>query len=218
MVLETVPARSVVDVGCGVGTWGKQFIDNGVAEFTGIDGPHVDPELLKIPAQWFIAHDLETPLRLDRTFDLAVSLEVAEHLSPQRAASFVSDLCALAPAVLFSAAIPGQWGTNHRNERWPEYWRALFEALRFEPYDCLRRRIWWDERIEPWYRQNLLLYARTDDREKYAHLDCRGPLSLVHPRTLEKYRKGHHSLVVPSIRAGFRSLWRAARRLPVAWR
>jgi hypothetical protein len=51
-----------------------------------------------------------------------VSLEVAEHLQPKRSASFVADLVALAPAVLFSAAIPGQPGTDHINPRWQDEW------------------------------------------------------------------------------------------------
>lgn len=65
--------------------------------------------------------DLTQPLSLGRKFDLCVSMEVAEHLPPSRADSFVADLVGLAPVVLFSAAVPEQGGTNHLNEQWPDY-------------------------------------------------------------------------------------------------
>ena len=58
----------------------------------------------------------------------SISLEVAEHLSPGRAESFISDLCQAAPVVLFGAAIPGQGGVGHLNEQWQSYWANLFEA------------------------------------------------------------------------------------------
>jgi hypothetical protein len=78
-----------------------------------------------------LAWDLESPIRLERTFDLAISMEVAEHLSPGRAPSFVDDLTGLAAVVLFSTAIPGPGGIGHINEPWvfcsgcsPEPWRG----------------------------------------------------------------------------------------------
>ena len=45
-----------------------------------------------------------------RTYDLAICVEYAEHLPEARAASFIGDLTKLAPAIAFSAAIPGQGG------------------------------------------------------------------------------------------------------------
>ena len=89
LVLDLVPARSVVDVGCGVGTWLSVFIDRGVADVLGVDGGYVDRALLEIRPERFIAADLRKPLRSGRAFDLAVSLEVAEHLPAECAATFV---------------------------------------------------------------------------------------------------------------------------------
>jgi hypothetical protein len=91
------------------------------------------------------------------TFDIALSLEVAEHLPDQRAQRFVHDLCRLAPIVIFSAAIPGQGGTGHVNEQWPDYWYHLFEAEGFVVDSGFRYTIWDDDRIENWYRQNILI-------------------------------------------------------------
>lgn len=76
-----------------------------------------------------------------RNFDLAVSLQVAEHLPPSSAKGFIDSLAKLAPVVLFSAAIPLQAGAEHLNEQWPEYWAALFKTHDYLPIDCIRGRM-----------------------------------------------------------------------------
>jgi SAM-dependent methyltransferase len=187
IVVELTRPASVVDVGCGAGGWLAAFARHGVRDYLGIDG-YAPEELLEIPRDRFLAADLTRPLALDRTFDLAISLEVAEHLAGSAARTFVESLTRLAPVVMFSAAVPGQGGTGHRNEQWPRYWADLFADLGFDALDVVRPRVWDDERIEPWYAQNTVLYAarRPDGRRR--DLDLRpgvtsgAPLALVHPR------------------------------------
>lgn len=177
---------SIVDVGCGVGIWLQEFLRAGVPHVLGVDGEHVTAAGLRIPESCFAAHDLASPLRLDRTFDMALSLEVGEHLPPASAGAFVESLCLLAPVVAFSAAIPFQGGGGHVNEQWPDYWAALFARYGRVPVDILRPLVWNDGDIAWWYRQNLLLYA---DEQRAALLleAARGfrmapaPLPLVHP-------------------------------------
>ena len=94
-----------------------------------------------------------------RRYDLAISIEVAEHIEPGNAEEFVRLLTGLSDTVLFSAAIPGQGGTGHVNEQWPEYWAALFRASGYGAMDCLRTKIWDDAQIPFWYRQNCLIFA-----------------------------------------------------------
>ena len=122
IVLSLVAPSSIVDVGCGTGTWLTVFRENGIEDVVGIDGDYVPRDRLLIPADRFIARDLTKPLLLDRIFDLAVSVEVAEHLPASAADQFVRSLCSLAPSVLFSAAVPGQFGVRHLNPQWPWYW------------------------------------------------------------------------------------------------
>lgn len=187
-VLEWVAPRSAVDVGCGTGAWLEVLREAGVTDVLGMDGPHVSGELMRIPAALFQAHDLATPLILSRRFDFAISLEVAEHLPPAAAEGFVRDLSALAPVILFSAAVPGQGGTRHINEQWPEYWEALFRARGYVVVDCLRPRIWNDKEVEFFYAQNALLFVAEDQLDRYPLLKSeeerrRGePLSRIHPR------------------------------------
>jgi hypothetical protein len=186
IVQQFVPVRSVCDVGCGVGTWLRSFHEAGVQDVVGFDGHYVDKNLLEIPSSSFHEADLRQPLRLDRTFDLAVSIEVAEHLPESRGASFVEDLTRLAPVVLFSAAIPRQGGTAHINEQWQSYWANLFAQLDFVTCDVLRPIIWNNSEIARWYRQNIILFCRRDFLPEVPSLNATEgsslPLAVVHPQ------------------------------------
>jgi SAM-dependent methyltransferase len=162
--MDLVSPRSVLDVGCGVGTWLLAFQENGIQDLAGIDGDHVRAANFLVDPSLFHPQDLSKleGVMPPRTADLVVSLEVAEHLPTQSSAAFVRFLTACAPLVLFSAAIPGQGGTNHINEQWPAYWEALFKKQGFTRLDPIRRHIWQDHRVEWWYQQNIYLYASRD--------------------------------------------------------
>jgi SAM-dependent methyltransferase len=192
-VLELVHPASVVDVGCGTGSWLATFRDLGVERVRGVDGDWVPREQLEIPPEDFVAADLGSGISLDERFDLAVSLEVAEHLPEKSAGMFVDSLTRLAPVVLFSAAVPGQPGHGHINAQWPEYWIAHFERQGYVPIDALRPRIWADESVKYFYRQNALMFA---DRRRLPELPelaavasaAEGPVrAVVHPRLYEVY-------------------------------
>jgi len=159
LVLELVRPRSVIDVGCGVGTWLSVFREHGMDDVLGVDGEYVDRSRLEIPEDRFLPSDLREPLRVDGWFDLVVSLEVAEHLPEERADAFVDTLTGLGPVVLFSAAIPFQGGTHHLNEQWPEYWERRFRRKGYVAVDCLRRKVWLNENVEWWYAQNALVFV-----------------------------------------------------------
>lgn len=189
LVMEMVGPRRVLDVGCGIGTWLAAFGESGAVEIRGVDGAYVDQSLLRIPPDRFTPLDLGKELAIDGApFDLAVSLEVAEHLPQSRAASFVADITRHAPVVLFSAAIPFQGGDHHVNEQWLEYWVELYARNGYVAIDCIRPRVWDDERVAYYYAQNTLLYVHADrlpeyprlmfERNKYPDV----PRSCVHPR------------------------------------
>lgn len=186
LILDYVPARSVCDVGCGVGTWLRAFQEAGVAKIQGFDGNYVEREMLQIPLANFAAADLSRPFAVAGAYDLAISLEVAEHLPEAAARTIVSTLTSLAPVVVFSAAIPGQGGQGHVNEQWQSYWVALFQEQGYVAIDCLRPKIWNNESIKFWYRQNTLVYVKETQLPAYPTLAeaAESPnlaLDLVHP-------------------------------------
>jgi SAM-dependent methyltransferase len=202
-LLSLIKVRSAVDVGCGVGTWLKVLEEQGISDVLGIDGDYVDRRQLQLPDSRFCAKDIREPFHLDRRFDLALSLEVAEHLPMRCAETFVDSLVRLAPVILFSAAIPFQGGTNHLNEQWPEYWAAMFKGHGYTAVDCIRRRVWSDPSVEWWYAQNMVIYASEEGLCKSPELsrnrerESVTSLGMVHPRLYLR-------LADPSIR-GFRN-------------
>jgi len=177
---------SMLDVGCGLGTWLKTAASLGVADVRGIEGQWIDPARLEIAAELVQTTDLEKSFELGRRFDLAVCLEVAEHLAETAADGLVAALVGHAPAVLFSAAIPFQGGDHHVNERFLPYWVAKFAHHGYRPIDFIRREIWDDEKVLWWLRQNIVLFVREDlaasnEKLRQASLGNGSPLSLVHP-------------------------------------
>jgi SAM-dependent methyltransferase len=210
-VQRVVPEiTSAVDLGCGVGTWLHVLKQRGATELCGVDGGWVSKEHLKIRTDEFIEHDLSTDtwLDIDRAFDLAISLEVAEHLPYNSSGKFVELLTKLSDFVLFSAAIPGQGGVNHINEQWPNFWISLFENRDFVCFDVIRKNLWNDEAIPLWYRQNALLFARSN---RVVDLKFEGsPGDHIPP---EKYLLLFTRAVVdPGIKRSLRALLSAVKR------
>jgi SAM-dependent methyltransferase len=188
IITSIMRARAVVDVGCGTGAWLAEFARNGASRILGLDGDHVDRSRLLIPADRFTPTDLESGPRISERFDLAVCLEVAEHVHPDASETLIDALTTLAPVVLFSAAIPYQGGEGHINERWPTFWYDLFVARGYALVDPIRKRIWSDRRVEPWYQQNMVMYASPEALALHPALRREqeqtfpGFLSVVHPR------------------------------------
>lgn len=163
--------RHVLDVGCGQGWWLSVWQDLIPGPVLGVDGDYVDRNALEIPEENFVACDLARSMPVSRfkkfesdsgKADLLMSLEVAEHLPAKRADTFVFELCQMSDVILFSAAIPGQGGVGHVNEQWPDYWVERFDRCGFDVSGALRFEFWDDDRVENWYRQNLLIARRRD--------------------------------------------------------
>jgi SAM-dependent methyltransferase len=201
-ILEIYPARSVVDVGCSIGAWLKVFADHGVRRIAGLDGDYVDRSQLMIDPACFVGCNLDEPLDIagilrqfkkSERFDLAISLEVGEHLPVARATSLVADMCSLSDTVLFGAAIPFQgWQSAHINEQWQSFWVEKFAENGYDAFDALRPAIWSSPDIAYFYKQNSLSYLKrhTDVHAAFMARYLRPTAAMfdvVHP---EHYRAG----------------------------
>ncbi len=189
LVAKLTQSKSVVDVGCGTGAWAAAFKRLGVAAVLGIDGDYCDRQSLEISPHEFFAADVSQPLALTRIFDLAVCLEVGEHLDARFADQLVANLVSLAPIVLFSAAVPEQGGEHHVNEQWPAYWIDRFASHGYDMLDPFRAALWKNTNIAWWYAQNLLMFI---GREAKLSVDeCRvqptfAGLPVVHPQLVSQ--------------------------------
>lgn len=192
-VIELLQPKSVIDVGCANGLWLEAFAKRGV-RVRGVDGPWVPQEQLRIPrADFRVLNLADAPLPYKlaepgERFDLLVSFELLEHLPEERAEAMIEAMCSLSDTLLVSVAVPHQGGTGHVNEQWPDYWVQRFAARGFVAYDFLRYGLWSDERIAPWYRQNVIGYFRNGVPDAVREYFTRSiqklaeqPMPLCHP-------------------------------------
>ena len=183
--------QSMVDFGCGVGTWLKTGAQLGVLDFLGIEGEWLDKKHLVINKESFVNHDLTSKINLPKKYDLAISLEVAEHIEEKYASLFIENLTKASDVILFSAAIPGQRGSGHVNEKWPEYWIQKFETLEYIPFDIIRPSVWMDSSVKTWYKQNALVFVKKtkiSELPSFSALPIRENAiwSIVHPDTFRR--------------------------------
>lgn len=151
-ILTAHNIQNVIDIGCGTGAWAHVAQQHG-ANAVGVD--HGVPPDLRRPII-YVDCDLTNGYPCTG-FDLAICLEVAEHLPVESAEPLVNGL-ARARRVLFSAATPGQPGVNHINCQPHDYWHEKFLTYGFQ----------WEhvgptlpEQVEDFYRRNMFIYERT---------------------------------------------------------
>jgi SAM-dependent methyltransferase len=173
--------KSILDVGCGVGTWLKMAEENQLVDYLGIDGIEVPDERFHVSKGHYKQCDLRKDWDLGRTFDMALCLEVAEHLPSNASTPLISSLTKHSDTVIFSAACPYQGGQGHVNCQWPLYWQELFNSHGFVCVDSIRPVIWELEFREYWYKQNM--FVATKDFQS-AGSEARLQ-SIVHPDLYE---------------------------------
>lgn len=185
---------SIIDVGCGVGSWGYGLTEQGY-KYTGIDlGVPIDK--LVIDKIQYHDYDIRVPFTgVGNKFNLVLCLEVAEHLEPEYADVLISNLCSLGDVILFSAAIPLQGGVNHHNEQWQSYWGQKFEDHDYYPHPWdIRKNVWDNENVGVWYRQNMVLYSREHWTGDVPADNPDYPLDVVHPQMFMNLMK-HYKIV-----------------------
>lgn len=179
---------TVIDFGCGSGAWLKVAKEIFHSKVLGVDQhSFLDTDMLILPDE-YLAHNLEMPLHIGYKFDLAISVEVAEHIAEEFADTFIGSLCNHSDVVLFSAALPMQGGTGHINEKPCSYWTKKFAQYDFYAIDCLRPQIWDNIDVEVWYKNNSILFVSQCKKSELERQipQINYPLDIIHPQMMER--------------------------------
>jgi hypothetical protein len=180
--------KSILDIGCGHGTWLYQAQKLGASTLHGIDGPWVSQADMLSNEIQFTPANMEVDVPIDRKYDLSMSVEVAEHLSKSCAPRLVSSLCSASDVVLFGAAVICQGGENHINEQRQSYWVNRFLDQGYRHFDIFRPKIWGNRSVCPWYRQNTFLFVRQDREdlcERFILAAQERIIDIIHPEMFE---------------------------------
>lgn len=162
ILFARIKISSVIDYGCATGIWLAECKRLGSNDVLGIDGDWVERGLLEIDREEFREYDLGAGEYVpERKYDLALCIEVAEHVSEDMADILVRSITGSSDVILFSAAICGQGGQGHINEQLQHYWANKFSRQGYISVDLVRPKIWSDEAVNVIYKQNMLLYVRT---------------------------------------------------------
>ena len=189
--------RSVIDFGCGRGTWLNEAHKHGALEVVGLDGVWNSQKQINSSIKFLDLKDHK--VMRDRRFDLAISLEVFEHLDLNFCDEIIDTMTRCADAIVFSAAFVNQRGTKHINEQYPSFWAKRFLAKGYCVYDFFRPQIWGNSKVDFCYQQNMFIYVNKHSEiyknglEAYkmknlAFMDC------MHPE-IYLYRSGRDAIL-----------------------
>ncbi|MDB9376043.1 class I SAM-dependent methyltransferase [Nodularia sphaerocarpa] len=164
IIVEIYQPKTLVEFGCGPGHLSRELAKLGV-QVTAVDG-FSQPDFAELPVE-FHSLNLNDPdaianLFTGKSFDLALSLEVAEHLEPEISPTIANWLTKVAPVVVFSAGVPGQEAHGHINLQPRDYWHKLFTQANFLVADRIRERLRIQPSVAHWYRLNVMDYVHID--------------------------------------------------------
>lgn len=190
ILFDIYAPKSVADFGCGRGAWLAACEKFGAKILHGYDGPWVDEK------KFCSKNIVFTPVNFEKGFlpkercDLAMSVEVAEHISEASADNFVTMLAQASDVIVFGAAAKGQGGENHINEQWQSYWIEKFNKKKYECFDIFRPLLWDDKNVDWWYRQNTFLFVKKNISKDIIDIELlkkkeKNVYDIVHPDSFE---------------------------------
>jgi len=131
IICKKLEPKSVIDIGCGIGLYLNEF-DKKSVEVIGYDGsPHAIKNSTAKPGLVNL-YDLRNEFNPKKKYDVAMSVEVAEHIPTKLSDRLVSTLVKSSDLIVLTAAQKGQGGTDHINEQPKSFWIEKFEKRGFE--------------------------------------------------------------------------------------
>lgn len=122
---------SVIDFGCGIGSYLESAYSNGIGDLKGYDigKRYAEPFIPEHLLPFIHERDCTEPIFLDMRYDLVISFETIEHIDPKGTNGFLNNLVwalNVNGRLLFTGAPPEQDGCGHINCHTREYWLNEF--------------------------------------------------------------------------------------------
>jgi hypothetical protein len=186
-MLPTGIPSSLVDFGGGAGSWCVAAQQLGVDHVLLVDQCPSSQVIKSLNnSHNFLWFEFDKGIPTVGRYDIAISIEVAEHLPDAQGKSLIRRLTETSNIILFAAAIPGQGGIGHINEQLHEYWHNLFLANGFTCHDILRWRLTTNLKLPWWIRQNIFVYSNACYPSLTQYYNHPHDLELIHSDNLRR--------------------------------
>ena len=160
--------KSVIDWGCGTGFLLERLAEHGIPKLQGIEGSEDAVKFWNNSIKDCIRTQNVLHFKSKEKYDVAVCMEVAEHIPANGASRLVRNVTdSSSKFVWWTAAPPGQGGTGHINLKPPLYWIRLFEERGFIPmwestYEAKTQMLKISDITQayPWFRDNVTIFKR----------------------------------------------------------
>jgi ubiquinone/menaquinone biosynthesis C-methylase UbiE len=157
---------NMIDIGCGDGVWSKTFLnDFPKIAVTAVDLPEAQFKFLSRDSKniSIVRRNFEQEVNLpDEVYDLAICVEVLEHLELQTAEKIMDYIATHSRFAIVSGATRGQGGTHHINENDQDYWVDSMRKRGMVAFDVVRPKLQKKDGIPSYYKNNIFLYIGTD--------------------------------------------------------
>jgi len=129
-IYKKLKPQSIIDLGCGVGSYLEGAFKAGCEDIKGIEISYDDVQKYIVNSIFpYISYgDITENILIKEKFDCVLSIEVAEHIDPQKTDNFIKSLINCSKKhIILTAAPPGQRGTGHINLREKSFWIKAIE-------------------------------------------------------------------------------------------
>ena len=162
VLIDYFSPSSVVDLGCGNAEFLNEFYKKGI-KIQGYEGSRCAIGKALIDKKYIQLFDLKNKIFSPHKFDLAICLEVAEHIEKKFSKRLMENLTSLSDTVVFTAASPDQGGHFHINEQSRGFWIGLFKERSYNLDNDTTEKIkqeMKEEGILWWYCDNIMIFRK----------------------------------------------------------
>ena len=164
-LLQNCNPNSIIDIGAGDGSWIVTLASKSEAKrLIAVDLPGSNFESIKNSNKTIEVQTIDFEQEMIQNgepYDLAICVEVIEHISSDRALRLLDWMSENCRAIIFSGATPGQGGTHHINEQSQSYWIGSMSKRGFIPIDNMRPQLINNKKVASYYRNNIFLYINS---------------------------------------------------------